>query len=246
MPKARYQDIYNTLKNRIEDKTYRYGELLPSENILTDEFSCSRNTVRRAISGLIELGYVQAMQGKGVRCIYHVSENVSFFSNEIETFREACVRNHLAYETQVVHFEEITVDRELSGKSGFPEGEEVYYIQRVHVIDGKPLIMNHNYFLKNVSEGLTAEIASVSIYDYLERTRHVKIVNSKRVITVDKITPLDKKYLHLSARDYNCLAVITSTTFDGDGTLFEYTQSRHLPQYFSFSSTAVRSGNRQR
>ncbi|MBR1629882.1 MAG: GntR family transcriptional regulator [Lachnospiraceae bacterium] len=243
MPKARYQDIYQVLKNRIEDRTYPFGELLPSENELTTEFACSRNTVRRALSGLIELGYVQAMQGKGVRCIYHTSETVSFFSSEIETFREAAFRNKLSYRTDVVHFEECTVDAALAEKSGFPEGEAVYYLQRVHVIDDKPLIMNHNYFLKSVAEGLTEEIAGVSVYDYLENVLDVKIVSSKRVITVDKITALDKKYLHLSARDYNCLAVITSITFDGNGTLFEYTQSRHLPQYFSFSSNAVRKGH---
>ncbi len=240
MPKARYQDIYNTIKDRVEEQTYPFGQLLPSENELKTEFDCSRNTVRRAIAGLIDIGYVQAMQGKGVRCIFEPENTVSFFSNEIETFREASIRNHLTYETTVVHFEECTVDKELAEKSGFPEGEDVYYIQRVHVIDGKPLIFNHNYFLKSVAEGLTGEIAGVSIYDYLENTLGVRIINSKRVITVEKITALDKKYLNLSARDYNCLAVITSTTYDGNGTLFEYTQSRHLPSYFSFSTNAVR------
>ena len=240
MPRARYKDLYFILKERIEEKEYQFGEMLPSENELTEEFDCSRNTIRRALAGLIELGYVQAMQGKGVRCIYHAEEGVSFFSNEIETFREAAIRNHLSYETKVVHFEECLVDEVLARESGFPVGEEVYYIQRVHVIDEKPLIFNHNYFLARVAEGLTAEVASVSVYDYLENTLGVKIVNSKRVITVDRITALDKKYLLLSPKEYNCLAVITSVTFDGDGTLFEYTQSRHLPQYFSFSTTAVR------
>ena len=240
MPKARYQDIYNTIKDRIEEQAYPFGTLLPSENALKAEFDCSRNTVRRAVAGLIDIGYVQAMQGKGVRCIYEPKRTVSFLSNEIETFREASIRNHLTYETKVVYFEECTVDKDFAEKSGFPEGENVYYVQRVHVIDGNPLIFNHNYFLKRVAEGLTEAIAGVSIYDYLENTLGVKIINSKRIITVEKITALDKKYLNLSARDYNCLAVITSTTYDGDGTLFEYTQSRHLPSYFSFSTNAVR------
>lgn len=244
MPKARYQIIYNTIKERIENHSYPFGELLPSENDLTAEFVCSRNTVRRAIAGLIELGYVQAMQGKGVRCIYQAPESTAFLSNEIETFREASLRNGLSYETKVIHFEEHTVDHELSQKAGFTEGELVYYIQRVHVIDGKPLIFNHNYFLKSVALGLTKEIAGVSVYDYLENVRNVKIVNSKRVITVEKISDLEKKYLHLSAKEYNCLAVITSYTFDGNGTMFEYTQSKHLPQYFSFTTNAVRKETR--
>ena len=43
------------------------------------------------------------------------------------------------------------------------------------------------------------------------------IVNSKRVVTVEKITQIDEKYLQLDVNDYNCLAVITSQTFNSEG-----------------------------
>lgn len=42
---------------------------------------------------------------------------------------------------------------------GFPAGAEVYYIQRLHYLDELPLILNHNYFLKEAVPGLTKEIA---------------------------------------------------------------------------------------
>ena len=240
MPKQRYSQIYSILKERIENNTYPMQSLLPSENEFTQEFDCSRNTIRRAISMLIDDGYVQSMQGKGVRCIYNPSETVNFLSGEIETFREACLRNGLSYQTEVVHFEECEVDEKLAERTGFPVGESVYYIQRVHIIDGEPLIFNHNYFLKSVAEGLTKEIAEKSIYNYLEHTLGVNIVSAKRVITVEKITALEKKYLNVSARDYNCLAVMTSHTYDSEGIMFEHTESRHLPKYFRFLTTATR------
>ena len=87
---------------------------------------------------------------------------------------------------------------------------------------------------------MTSEIAENSIYEYLENELHMTIVNSKRVITVEKITEIDEKYLHLNADDYNCMAVITSQTYNSDGTMFEYTQSRHRPDYFRFQDNAVR------
>ena len=46
---------------------------------------------------------------------------------------------------------------------GFPAGAEVYYIQRLHYLDELPLILNHNYFLKEAVPGLTKEIAEKSI-----------------------------------------------------------------------------------
>lgn len=88
--------------------------------------------------------------------------------------------------------------------------------------------------------GLTREIAERSIYEYLEKTLHVTIVNSQRVMTVEKVTEIDEKYLELNLNDYNCLAVVTSHTFDSNGVMFEYTQSRHRPDYFRFQDNAVR------
>ena len=90
--------------------------------------------------------------------------------------------------------------------------------------------------------GLTREIAERSIYEYLEKTLHVTIVNSQRVMTVEKVTEIDEKYLELNLNDYNCLAVVTSHTFDSNGVMFEYTQSRHRPDYFRFQDNAVRRG----
>ena len=52
------------------------------------------------------------------------------------------------------------------------------------------------------------------------------------------MTQVDEKYLDL--KDYNCLAVVTSQTYDDNGILFEYTQSRHRPDYFRFLDVAAR------
>ena len=67
MPKAKYEGIYRSIKKRIEAQDYPYQSLLPSENTLIEEYACSRNTVRRALAKLVADGYVQAMQGRGVR-----------------------------------------------------------------------------------------------------------------------------------------------------------------------------------
>ncbi len=65
--------------------------------------------------------------------------------------------------------------------------------------------------MKSVAKDLTKEIAEKSIYDYLENTLGVSIVTSKRIMTVEKMTEIDEKYLDLG--DYNCMAVVTSHTY---------------------------------
>ena len=94
-------------------------------------------------------------------------------------------------------FTELTTDAKIAKHTGFPIGTELYYLQRLHYLDGKALLLNHNYFLKKAVPGLTPEIAANSIYEYIENPPHMTIVNSKRVMTVEKITQIDEKYLHL-------------------------------------------------
>lgn len=240
MPKNKYELIYQDLKKKIESDEFPYQKLLPPENSLIQLYDCSRNTVRRAISKLVTDGYVQTLQGKGVRNIYRPIEQTAFTIGEIESFRESALRNGQAFQTKVLLFLEINADSSLAARSGFPVGSQLYYIQRLHYLDGKPLILNHNYFLKDVVPGLNAEIAQNSIYHYLENTLHMTIVNSKRTMTVDKITEIDEKYMNLDVNDYNCVAVITSFTYNNEGIMFEYTQSRHRPDYFSFQDNAIR------
>ena len=180
------------------------------------------------------------MQGKGVRNIYVPVEQASYPIGSIESFKESSLRNHKKGRTKVLRFTELCADEHIARRTGFPVGTELYYIQRVHYLDDIPLILNHNYFRKSETSGLNAQIAEDSIYEYLANTLHMTILNSKRVISVEKITQIDEKYLQLNAEDYNCLAVITSHTYNSDGIMFEFTQSRHRPDYFRFQDNALR------
>ena len=137
-----------------------------------------------------------------------------------------------------MRFEEMIAEKSIERRTGFKEGSELYYIERVRYIDGKPIILDINLFLKEVLPGLTPEIAGQSVYEYIENTLGMQIVTSKRRMTVERTIALDEEYLDLG--DYNFMAVIAGQTFNADGVMFEYTQSRHHPDYFCFQDTAVR------
>ena len=238
MPKAKYEGIYHSIKKRIEAQDYPYQSLLPSENILIEEYACSRNTVRRALAELVADGYVQTMQGRGVRVIYQPVGKTTFTIGGIETFQETARRNHLHAVTKVTKFETVIADECFAAKSGFSVGDELWSIERVRYLDGKALILDVNYFLKEFVPGLTPEIAANSIYDYIENTLGMQIITSKRRITVEHATARDEKLLDMDS--YDCVAVVVNQTFNSDGMLFEYTQSRHQPDYFCFQDIATR------
>ncbi len=242
MPKSKYESIYKDLKMKIEAEEYEYQSILPSENTLIGIYDCSRNTVRRALAQLADIGYVQAINGVGVRVIYQPYDRASFVIGGIETFKETADRNKLNSTTDVVMFAEIVADKRVSKRTGFAVGTELYYIQRVRKLDGKPCILDINMFDKSLVPGLTEEISGKSIYDYIEKELNMDIAMSKRKMTVERVTEIDEKYLDLA--DYNCLAVVSGQTFNGMGIMFEYTQSRHVPEYFCFMDTAVRNSSK--
>lgn len=66
MPNVKFKDIYHALKDNINNGKYDASMMLPTEMELIDTFSCSRNTVRRAIAELSKDGYVKSVKGKGV------------------------------------------------------------------------------------------------------------------------------------------------------------------------------------
>ncbi len=238
MPKAKYDYIYRDLKEKIETESYSYQDLLPSEHILVQEYGCSRNTVRRALAELAADGYVQPMQGKGIRNIFQPVEQTAFTVGGIESFLESAARNHQKPKTRVLQFAELETNEKISRRTGFSVGTQLYYLQRLRYLDGIPLILDHNYFLKELIPGLTPEIAEHSIYEYLEQDLGFTISTSKRTMTVEHVTQIDETYLDMN--DYNCMAVITSQTFNADGIQFEYTQSRHRPDHFQFQDVATR------
>ena len=238
MPKAKYEGIYHSIKKRIEAQDYPYQSLLPSENTLIEEYACSRNTARRALAELVAGGYVQTMQGRGVRVIYQPVEKTTFTIGGIETFQETARRNHLHAVTKVTKFETVIADERFAAKSGFSVGDELWSIERVRYLDGKALILDVNYFLKEFVPGLTPQIAASSIYDYIENTLGMQIITSKRRITVEHATARDEKLLDMDS--YDCVAVVVNQTFNASGLLFEYTQSRHQPDYFCFQDIATR------
>ena len=127
----------------------------------------------------------------------------------------------------------------VGGLQSFKEASlnnNISYSTKVHCF--KEIIIDINYFLKDVIKNLTEDIASNSIYDYLENNINLKIAGAQKIVSVEEVTNLDKKLLNL--KGYNLVAIIKNYVYLEDGTLFEYTESRHRPDKFTFSTYAKR------
>lgn len=242
MKVTKYIDIYKSLREKIESGQYDYQDMLPSEYKLIQVYDCSRNTLRRAVKELASSGYVQSIKGRGVQVIYKPDKQSEFFFSGMESLKEAGNRLNKEYHTKVIEFSEITVDSKLSQKTGFPVDSQIYYVQRIRYLQEEALIIDYNYFLADIVKNLTKDIAENSVYEYMEKELNETIVTTKRTLTVERVTKLEEEYMDM--KGYNCLAVVSSHTFNKEGVMFEYTVSRHRPDRFVFNNNALRIKNK--
>ena len=212
MPKARYEGIYQELLRRIEVGDYAYQSLLPPESELTEQFSCSRNTLRRALSMLADNLYVQPIHGKGVRVIWREkTHNAIGVLEGIESFGEYSARNGMTASTEVKVIEHILCGDALANRSGFNVGDALTRVVRVRSLDGRARQIDHGYFLESVAPG---------------------------TVTVQLAGEEDCAYLDLGP--YNCVAVMEGQSFDSNGIMFEYTCTRIHPEIFCYQMTSRR------
>lgn len=238
MPKPVYQEIYQDLKRRIETGDIAYGAFIPSESELTRSYSCSRSSVRRALAQLAADGHVQSQQGKGVRVIRDPSLDVTRGYNGLETFTEMAERLGFTPHTRCLTLERVTADEELAKQTGFPIGTKLMRALRTRCADEQAVSTDDSYIPESIASGLTPQIVENGIYRYLEGELGLGIATSRRIITVEAATDADRNNINLG--EFNAVAVMRSHTFDNEGLMLEYTETRQRPEFFSEYSTVTR------
>lgn len=240
MPKSLFQDIYRDIRNDIEHGLYSYQSLLLSENEMCKQYGCSRSTVRRALAELARDGFVQPIQGKGVRVIWRpeTDDQSGYAMGGLESFCQTGERLGFEAVNLVRSFEVLTVDEHLAQVTGFAEGDEIYRINRVRFADKFPVSIETSYLLKSEAPDLTPEIAEKSLYRHLEEDLGIGIATGKRIITVEAAN--DDDMIVFGLDKLPAVGVLRGQHFDTNGVMFEYSEIRQHPYYFSVRETASR------
>lgn len=239
MPKSMFQGIYNSIKQSIETGAFAYQSLLYSENEFCKQYGCSRSTIRRALSELAKDGYVQPIQGKGVRVIWQDETNsdVSYSMGGLESFGMTAARMGFEAKTVVRAFERRVVDQALSDTTSYPIGTEIFYISRVRYANNRAVSIERSYLLASEAPGLTQEDVLESIYGYIEALG-TGIATGKRIITVEPATADDLTFFDIG--DFPAVGVMRGHHYDSNGTMFEYSEIRHRHDYFAIKEITTR------
>ncbi|KRK64676.1 GntR-family transcriptional regulator [Companilactobacillus tucceti DSM 20183] len=236
MPKKLYTEIYEALKKEIETNVYPPKTSLPREEDLSKRFDVTRNTVRRALKQLQEEGLVYAVKGRGVVVLEPVRSNqVVFSANNSEGFQglRSFPQNKFIQEldTDVLNFKEIIVDEKIANLTSFNINDKAFYLERLRLFDGKGLAIDHSYFRSDALKGFSREDAQGSVYKYIRDNELFKVAAQRSISSVVSANQRDSEVLELG--DLNCVGSLTKFVYTDIGSLFEYTETRYVPNNFA-------------
>lgn len=213
--------------------------MLPSENDLVKMYTTSRETIRKALNLLAQDGYIQKVRGKGSVIID--ANKFDFPVSGIVSFKELAKKLNLPASTIVHELTIVEAGQDLKSKLNVSLREPVWKVLRVRNIAGEKVILDKDFFNKDVVPALTKEICEDSVYSYLENELELDISFAKKEIVIEDPTEEDRTLLDLEG--YSNVVVIKSMVYLDDTSLFQYTESRHRPDKFKFVDFARRVKN---
>jgi GntR family transcriptional regulator, arabinose operon transcriptional repressor len=77
---TKYRQIEDWLRKEIKTGVFKPGDKIPTETELAAQFSASKHTVRKAVSNLIQMGWLEAKRGSGVYCIDAEEKRIKYIS----------------------------------------------------------------------------------------------------------------------------------------------------------------------
>lgn len=236
MKESKYVTIYKEWKEKIESGQIAEGERLPTESSLMESYQVSRDTVRKSLNLLEQNGYIQ--RGRGRASLVMPKQRYTFPLSEIASFQEVNKLSNAHAETEVVNLDILQDSHKIKKIFQQSVNGEIYELIRVRRMKDEAVILDKDYFVRDVVPRLPLNECKVSVYRYLEEELGLQISYAVKEITVQKANAEDYELLDMG--DYNMVVVVKSHTYLENNTLFQCTESRHRPDKFRFVDLAKR------
>jgi GntR family transcriptional regulator len=156
------------------------GTKLPNENELADRFDVSRATVREAVLGLLDMGYLSRRHGSGTYVTYEARSRHALDTTVSYTamIREA---GHEPGETVVAKRTRMPTEPEREALD-LPDGERVVEVERVRLADRRPVIYSRDQIPESLLAGVPEDALDSSLYVILECAGHEVARASARLL----------------------------------------------------------------
>jgi len=147
-----YHQLMDILIEEIKEKLQPNEKML-SERAICKKYDVSRTTVRLALLELENMGYIYKRSGKGTFVAElrgHDKQNLMDNYSFTDQMREM----GKVPKTQVLAFEVVSSYQDIAEQLGLTSGAKVYYLKRLRLADGIPMMVEISYIPVEIFEDL--------------------------------------------------------------------------------------------
>jgi len=149
--KPLYQVVLESVLGKIESGELKPNDRLPSENDLCALYSVGRNTVRRALSELVQEGVLRTVPGLGT---FVEDSRLAKTAEYLYGFSQEMRRHQKEITSQVVEARLISADPYLTRRLQVQLGAEIVFLYRVRKMDGEPVAIERSYLPHSLCPGI--------------------------------------------------------------------------------------------
>lgn len=229
----KYEKIKQDIKEQIAHFELKENQVIPSENMLCEQYGVSRITVRKAIDELVYDGLLYRIKGKG--CF--VRERANNELSHIYSYTEAILHQGKTPSKQQIVLKKETAGEEIAGKMKIDKQDEVYYVKCLYLADGKPYCLNTSILPAQMFPKLECfNMGNSSLYEVLKNFYQLSMTRVQQEIFAAEGTKEINQYMGLEEK--KPLLKIKATSYclrENNEVIFELYESYLLTDILSYS-----------
>jgi DNA-binding GntR family transcriptional regulator len=191
-----YQQLNQALRDLIRSGEFKVGEQFLTERQIGEQFDVSRATANKALSNLVSEGVLEFKKGVGT---FVRGGILDYDLRSLVSFTEKAAAAGKTPSTEVLHLEAMIArdaDVDLAEKLRVRPDEVVYYMERLRLSDGEPVILEHRYVAYKFCPDLSEQDLSRSLYATWTEKYRLEIVGADQTIRAISIPGKEAALLH--------------------------------------------------
>lgn len=225
----KYQAVAHKILTHIEENKLQKGDKLESIEALAERYETSKNTIIKALDVLDSKGIIYQVRGSGIFVRGHKRKG---YINLLEMKEVTSSLKNFNTQTEVLALEVQISEAEIEANLELEDKAELYYVKRLHAIEGRPFSIEESYYLKEFVPYLNQEIAEASIFDYLERDLELGFAFVDHFMRIVTLAPENRQLLNLRRQKSGLL--IESVYSLKNGRPFNYKKTLFHPDEAQF------------
>jgi DNA-binding GntR family transcriptional regulator len=162
----KFKHVFAQLQMKIIFGEWPEGYRIPTEMELCEFYGVSRVTIRRALDGLVNQGYISRTRGRGSFVLFKRSVVGLGYPQIVSDTTETLPHGY--YKVLQKELVEVSpTDKLQLGLSDKPEDRQMWHFKSLHIVDEKPSVLS-DYYIAHRFGAQLALLGDTSEYSFFE------------------------------------------------------------------------------